>query len=66
MYQRLIQVSLAIRGGYVPGKSSNANTKTTILSQILEKGLKMSVFPHYLRFLGKSENSQNRKYQTRE
>jgi len=27
-----IQVSLAIRGGYVPGKSSTANTKTVILS----------------------------------
>jgi len=27
-----IQVSLAIRGGYIPGKSSTANTKTAILS----------------------------------
>jgi len=27
-----IQVSLAIRGGYVPGKSSIENTKTAILS----------------------------------
>jgi len=27
-----VQVSLAIRGGCVPGKSSTANTKTAILS----------------------------------
>ncbi len=27
-----IQVSLAIRGGYVPGKLSTANTKTPVLS----------------------------------
>ncbi len=27
-----IQVSLAIRGGYVPGKFSTANTKTPVLS----------------------------------
>jgi len=27
-----IQVALAIRRGYVPGKSSTANTKTAILS----------------------------------
>ncbi len=30
-----IQVSLAIRGGYVPKKSQTANTKTPILSLIL-------------------------------
>jgi len=27
-----IQVSLAIRGGYVPGKLSTENTKTPVLS----------------------------------
>jgi len=30
----IIQVSLTIRGGYVPGKSSTENTKTAILSYL--------------------------------
>ncbi len=29
---KLVQVSLAIRGGFVPGKFSTTNTKTPVLS----------------------------------
>jgi len=56
-----IQVSLAIRGGNVPGKSSTTNTKTAILSLKLAKN---DSFP-LLFAVFKPTNSQNREYQTR-
>jgi hypothetical protein len=43
-----LQVSLAIRGGYVPEKSQTANTKTVILGLIR---LKLAVFPRYSRII---------------
>ncbi len=64
---KCIQVSLAIRGGYVPGKFSTANTKTPVLSILLN----MAVFPRYSRFLSprivkttntKPANSEGRLY----
>jgi len=71
----LLQVSLAIRGGYVPEKSSTANTKTAILSLIYRlKMLRMTVFPCYSRFLSpwivktantKPANNEGRLYYVR-
>jgi len=60
----VIQVSLTIRGGYVPGKFSTANTKTPVLSLKRLNFAKNGSFP-LLFTVFKSMNSQNRKYQTR-
>ncbi len=54
-----VQVSLAIRGGYVPKKSSSANTKATVLSLKQAKIAKKSNFPSLFAVFA-SANSQNR------
>ena len=60
-----VQVSLAIRGGYVSDKSKTLNTKTVILGLNKANEAKNSSFA-LLFAVFESVNSQNRKYQNRE
>ena len=60
-----LQISLAIRGGYVPDKSQTVNTKTNILRLIrLIQTENISFLLLFAVF--ESVNSQNRDYQGRE
>ena len=60
-----LQISLAIRGGYVPDKSQTVNTKTNILRLIRLIQTENISFP-LLFAVFESVNSQNRDYQGRE
>ena len=61
---RVLKVSQAIRGGYVPDKSQTVNTKTALLIKLIQ--LKVAVFPRYSWFLRtpivKTVNSEGRLY----
>ena len=60
-----LQISLAIRGGYVPDKSQTVNTKTNIL-RLIRLIQTENISFHLLFAVFESVNSQNRDYQGRE
>ncbi len=63
-YILYVEVSLAIRGGYVPGKFSTVNTKTPVLSLKRLNLAKNGSFPSLFAVF-KSANSQNRAANTK-